>query len=189
MKGFVSSPARPPSRGQRFEKQATSLESIVSNVQVPEDEDRHHHHHHHYSTDSLFSNLTPAKSLPAKTSSKIVCRCCGHLISLGFSPDEMMATQARALEQNAKLKAKLVYLKQEVDILQGQSSQLAIVLDRAQLQVILRNFCARVTCISMQIVGFWKRKIIITLHLMACFYIAYARIPSVAEGGDRVVAG
>ncbi len=53
-----------------------------------------------------------------------------------------MATQARALEQNAKLKAKLVYLKQEVDILQGQSSQLAIVLDRAQLQVLMAEFVA-----------------------------------------------
>jgi hypothetical protein len=136
MKSF-GSPSRPPSRGQRFEKHAASLENIaLSNVQLSEDEDRHHHHHHHYSTDSLFSNLTPAKSLPSKTSSRIVCRCCGHLISLGFSPDELMATQARALEQNAKLKAKLVYLKQEVDILQGQSSQLAVVLDRAQLQVI-----------------------------------------------------
>jgi hypothetical protein len=142
MKGFPSSPSRPPSRGQRFEKPTTSLESIAlsNNMGLSEEEDRHHHHHHHYSTDSLFSNLTPAKSLPSKTSSRIVCRCCGHLISLGFSPDELMATQARALEQNAKLKAKLAFLKQEVDILQGQGSQLAVVLDRAQLQVLLAEF-------------------------------------------------
>lgn len=46
-----------------------------------------------------------------------------------------MASQAKAMEQNAKLKAKLMALKQEVDVLQGQGAQLSLVLDKAQLQV------------------------------------------------------
>ena len=81
------------------------------------------------------SNINVAKSLPTKSSNKILCRCCGHLISLGFCPEELMASQAKAMEQNAKLKAKLMALKQEVDVLQGQGAQLSLVLDKAQLQV------------------------------------------------------
>ena len=138
MKSFGSLPDRPPSRGLHFKRPSSAIENLASNVRFPEqdDIDRHHHHHHHYSTDSLLSNLNLTKSLPTKSSNKILCRCCGHLITLGFSPDELVASQARAMDQNTKLKAKLLALKQEVDILQGQSAQLSVVLDKAQLQVL-----------------------------------------------------
>ncbi len=133
MKTFGFSPSRPRTPVTR---PSSALDSLASSVLFQDDvSDKHHHHHHHYSTDSIASNLTVAKSLPTKSSNKILCRCCGHLISLGFSPDELIRSQAKAMEQNAKLKARLMQLKQEVDVLQGQSAQLAIVLEKAQHQV------------------------------------------------------
>jgi len=93
------------------------------------------HQHSHYSTDNLTSNLKPSKTLPWKSSNSVMCKCCGHIVRLNFSPEELVASQALTLEENAKLRSKLLSFKETIDGLQSQGTQLSMVLERAQLQV------------------------------------------------------
>ena len=61
-------------------------------------------------------------------------RCCGHVVKLNFSIEDLVASQKRAAEQNTLLKMKLIDIQKQVKSFQAQGIQLTRVIDQCKAQ-------------------------------------------------------
>ena len=122
----------------------------------------HHHHHHTVGSDHVWTAKAPAKTAKAiicrlllsiyassvvamcgkcRNRSCLVvfdlmpdCRCCGHVVKLNFSIEDLVESQKRAAEQNTMLKMKLIEIQKQVKVFQEQGHQLARVIDQCKAQ-------------------------------------------------------